>query len=47
VTLRNLSQDQLNAIAAELNTRPRRTLAWGTPGAIFREVVSPAGHVRG
>jgi IS30 family transposase len=38
---RNLSQDQLSAIAAELNTRPRRTLAWSTPGAMFREAVSP------
>jgi IS30 family transposase len=44
---RNLSQDQLDAIAAELNTRPRRTLAWSTPGAMFREAVSPAGHVGG
>jgi transposase, IS30 family len=44
---RNLSQDQLNAIAAELNTRPRRTLVWSTPGAMFSEAVSPAGHVGG
>jgi IS30 family transposase len=40
---RNLSQDQLNAITAELNARPRRTLEWRTPGAVFLEASRTAG----
>ncbi len=34
---RKLTQDQLNTIAVELNTRPRQTLAWRTPSAVFLE----------
>jgi IS30 family transposase len=34
---RKLTRDQLNAIAAELNTRPRQTLAWKTPSVRFNE----------
>jgi IS30 family transposase len=29
--LRGHSADQLVAVAAELNTRPRKTLGWATP----------------
>jgi IS30 family transposase len=39
---RNISQDRLNAIAAELNTRPRQTLSWRTPGAMFLDASAPA-----
>ena len=35
---RKLTQDQLNTIAVELNTRPRQTLGWRTPSAVFLEV---------
>ncbi len=35
---RKLTQDQLNNIAVELNTRPRQTLAWRTPSEVFLEV---------
>jgi IS30 family transposase len=34
---RTLSPDQLDGIAAELNTRPRQTLEWRTAGAVFVE----------
>jgi IS30 family transposase len=34
---RTLTQDQLDAIAAELNSRPRQTLAWKAPLAVFIE----------
>ena len=33
------SQAQLNAIAAELNGRPRQTLGWSTPSEAFAELV--------
>jgi transposase, IS30 family len=34
---RRVTKSQLNAIAAELNSRPRQTLDWTTPAAVFME----------
>lgn len=34
---RTISQDQLNAVAAELNARPRQTLEWKTPAQALNE----------
>lgn len=31
------SQDELDAIALSLNTRPRETLGWKTPLAVYTE----------
>jgi IS30 family transposase len=38
--LSSYTQRQLNHIAAELNTRPRRTLAWETPADVFARAVA-------
>ena len=35
------SQDSLDAIALRLNTRPRKTLGFRTPGATLAEAVAP------
>ncbi len=40
VDLREVSQDELDAIAAELNGRPRQTLAWRSPSEAFAEAVA-------
>ncbi|MFI5638861.1 IS30 family transposase [Streptomyces goshikiensis] len=34
------SREHLNAVAAELNSRPRRTLDWATPAARLRELTA-------
>ena len=36
--LSTASQDSLDAIAMSLNTRPRKTLVWATPLAIYTEI---------
>lgn len=38
--LSNVTQAQLNAVAIELNGRPRHTLDWGTPSEAFARVVA-------
>lgn len=38
--LSNVTQAQLNAVAIELNRRPRHTLDWGTPSEAFARVVA-------
>lgn len=37
------SQRELNRIAKQLNTRPRKTLGFRTPAAMFAEAVAPTG----
>jgi len=37
---RPVTKNQLNGIAAELNSRPRQTLEWRTPAMVFTEVAS-------
>jgi IS30 family transposase len=34
------SQDELDAVAAELNGRPRQTLGWWSPSEKFAEAVA-------
>ena len=41
--LRALTQDELDAVAAELNERPRQTLGFKTPSAKFYEAVATTG----
>jgi len=41
--LRQFSQEQLDAIAAELNGRPRQTLGWRSPSEAFAEAVASTG----
>jgi IS30 family transposase len=43
VDMREVSQDQLDAIAAELNGRPRQTLGWRSPSEAFAEAVASTG----
>jgi IS30 family transposase len=38
-----VSQAQLNRVAAELNTRPRKTLGYRTPAAVFADYVASTG----
>jgi transposase, IS30 family len=38
--LTNVSQDELDAVAAELNGRPRQTLGWASPSEKFDEAVA-------
>jgi IS30 family transposase len=40
VNLREVSQEELDAIAAELNGRPRQTLDWRSPSEAFAEAVA-------
>jgi IS30 family transposase len=40
VDLREVTQEQLDAIAAELNGRPRQTLDWRSPSEAFAEAVA-------
>lgn len=42
-TFANVTQAQLNAVARELNSRPRKTLGYKTPAAIFAEAVAETG----
>lgn len=41
--LRLLTQEQFDAIAAELNGRPRQTLGWKSPSEAFAEAVAATG----
>jgi IS30 family transposase len=41
--MRALSQDEFDAIAAELNGRPRQTLGWRSPSEVFAEAVASTG----
>jgi transposase, IS30 family len=43
VDLRTVSQAELDAIAAELNNRPRQTLGWRSPSEAFAEAVASTG----
>ena len=43
IDLREVSQDELDAIAIELNGRPRQTLAWRSPSEAFAEAVASTG----
>jgi IS30 family transposase len=36
--------DQLAAVAAELNARPRKTLGWNTPAALLAAALRKDGH---
>ena len=38
--LNGIDRDQLDAIAAELNGRPRQTLGWMTPSEVFAQAVA-------
>ena len=38
--LATYTQDELDAVARELNTRPRRTLAWRNPAEVFAQTVA-------
>ncbi len=38
--LRSFTQDELDAIAAKLNHRPRRVLDWATPAEVLTDVLS-------
>ena len=40
MNLNALSQDELDAVAAELNARPRQTLDWWSPSETFAEAVA-------
>jgi transposase, IS30 family len=43
VDLREVNQNELDAIAAELNGRPRQTLDWRSPSEAFAEAVASTG----
>jgi len=36
------SPDDLAAVAQEINTRPRKTLAWAAPADLFQQLLSTA-----
>ena len=40
VDLATFSRDQLQAVAAELNARPRKRLSWQTPAEALADVLS-------
>jgi len=42
-TFTHITQGELNAVAHELNSRPRKTLGYKTPAAIFAEAVAMTG----
>jgi IS30 family transposase len=42
-TFAQVTQAELNAVARELNSRPRKTLGYKTPAAIFAEAVAATG----
>jgi len=39
--LSSVTQQQLNAVARKLNTRPRQTLGWRTPAQVLNETLNP------
>ena len=41
--MRAISQEEFDAIAAELNGRPRQTLGWRSPSEVFAEAVASTG----
>jgi IS30 family transposase len=41
--LTHVTQRQLDAVALNLNTRPRETLGWRTPAAVLSHTVAPTG----
>jgi transposase, IS30 family len=41
--LRHVTQQRLNAVAAQLNTRPRETLGWKTPAEVLAASVASTG----
>ncbi len=45
--LRGHTVQRLAAVAAEINTRPRKTLDWATPADLFRRHGTPATHAAG
>ena len=39
-SLKNITQEQLNAVAAQLNARPRQTLGWMKPSEKLAELLA-------